>query len=284
MSRFGLRAFTTGFILACALAITSASGPSFRPTTTFKGSSLAGWHTVGDATWTAADGVITGTPAQPAGGWLVLDQAFQDVGVFASYRCSAGCQAGILIRADKAATGGMKGLAVPLDAPAGRGRANADPSAGFSGRARGPINLTTPLPPGVVTSPQYKPGDWNDVEVIADAAQVRALVNDGAVGLGPADPNAARFGSIALFVGGTGPVSFKNLGYRDLLLQSREAEKVGGRFRAQQLSDFYYSWGVGAADFNHDGVLDVVSGPHIFYGPAFTERREIYVQQAINPS
>src|ERR1043166_1840773 len=84
-----------------AIALVTGSGPSFRPTTTFKGSSLTGWHVLGDATWTAANGVITGTPAQPAGGWLVLDESFQDVGLFATYKCSAGCAAGVLIRAEK---------------------------------------------------------------------------------------------------------------------------------------------------------------------------------------
>ena len=50
------------------------------------------------------------------------------------------------------------------------------------------------------------------------------------------------------------------------------------------MSDFYYSWGAGAADINHDNVLDVVSGPHVFYGPDYRKRSEIYLQLTTNPS
>jgi hypothetical protein len=79
-------------------------------------------------------------------------------------------------------------------------------------------------------------------------------------------------------------VTFKDVAYKDLMLAVRAPEKVGSRFRMQQLSDFYYSWGASADDFNHDGVLDVLSGPHIFFGPDYTTRREIYLEQTINPS
>ena len=35
-------------------------GPSFRPDATVKGSTLAGWHIVGDATWRADNGELYG--------------------------------------------------------------------------------------------------------------------------------------------------------------------------------------------------------------------------------
>src|SRR5262245_28878593 len=271
--------FTTAALSTLTLTMAFGSGPSFRPTNTFKGSTLAGWHALGNAKWTAINGEITGAPAEQGGGWLVLDRSFQDVGFFATYKCSTGCVAGVLIRAEKTPDGGMKGVflsldvspprayAVTIDAqgkeltraalgrggrggagapPAGRqaGAAGArsaaegppDPAAGFSGRVRGPVNLSTPLPADVVTNPAYKAGDWNDVEIIADATNVRVMVNDSASGGGgPSDLDAGRYGPIALFVGGTGSVTFKDIAYRDLLLQPREPEKVGRRFRAQQL-------------------------------------------------
>ena len=175
-------------------------------------------------------------------------------------------------------------------APAARGRGQAaagpaDPAAGFSGRAPGPVTLTTPLPTGIVTARPLTPNEWNEVEIIADGSFVRLMVNDSAAGGGgPTNFDAGKYGPLALYVGGTGAVSFKDVGYRDLLLQPRDPESTGPRFKAQQLSDFYYSWGISAADFNRDGVLDVLSGPHIFYGPKYTTRREIYQQQTFNPS
>jgi hypothetical protein len=89
---------------------------------------------------------------------------------------------------------------------------------------------------------------------------------------------------VALYVGGTGEVRFKDVAYKDLNFRTRPGEQVSSRFRMQRLSDFYYAWGAGAADFNHDGVLDIVSGPHIYYGPEYTSRKEIYLALTTNPS
>ena len=77
---------------------------------------------------------------------------------------------------------------------------------------------------------------------------------------------------------------FKDIAYKDLSIQTRVPEELSKNFKMQRLSDFYYAWGAGAADFNHDGVLDVVAGPHIFWGPDYTTHREVYLQLATNPS
>ena len=37
-------------------------------------------------------------------------------------------------------------------------------------------------------------------------------------------------------------------------------------------------------DFNHDGVTDIVAGPHIYFGPDYTTSREIYLATTVNPS
>ena len=42
--------------------------------------------------------------------------------------------------------------------------------------------------------------------------------------------------------------------------------------------------GAAVADFNHDGVLDVIAGPYYYLGPDYTTYREIYLAQTINPS
>jgi Domain of Unknown Function (DUF1080) len=89
-------------------------GPSFTPDATVKGSSLAGWHVLGQADWKAQNGELIGTPKQPGGGWLVLDHSYQDVGLYASFRCAEGCKTGVLFRAEKTAQG-MKGIYVSLN-------------------------------------------------------------------------------------------------------------------------------------------------------------------------
>jgi putative membrane-bound dehydrogenase-like protein len=47
-------------------------------------------------------------------------------------------------------------------------------------------------------------------------------------------------------------------------------------FQKSQLSDQFFCEGANFGDFNHDGVMDVVSGPYWYAGPKFTERHEYY--------
>jgi hypothetical protein len=103
-------------IAAAAFVVVSAiltASQNFVPDVVFKGSSLTGWHKLGEADWRAENGEITGTPKAESGGWLVLDKGYQDVAVLASFRCAAGCKTGVLLRAEKTADG-MKGLYVSL--------------------------------------------------------------------------------------------------------------------------------------------------------------------------
>ena len=50
-------------------------------------------------------------------------------------------------------------------------------------------------------------------------------------------------------------------------------------FKKAQLSDQFFSEGAHFGDFNHDGVMDVVSGPYWYAGPKFTERHEYYAAE-----
>jgi hypothetical protein len=240
----------------------------------------------------------------------MLDRSLQDVAVFASFKCLQGCETGILLRAEKTSTG-MKGIyvaltgdltsyRVTLDAqgrmltreplrPGGgqmRIAPPADPNApargaGTPARGAGPA-VTLPVTP---PDASLKLGEWNTIELYLDANIIRPLLNNGGErGGGVADPEAGNFGPIGLYAGGSGEVRFKDVRYKDLAIQVRPSEKVSSNFRMQRLSDFYYSWGAGATDVNHDNVLDVISGPHVFYGPDYTKRSEIYLQLTSNPS
>src|ERR1035438_9240832 len=44
-----------------------------------------------------------------------------------------------------------------------------------------------------------------------------------------------------------------------------------------------YSWAAAVADFNHDGILDVASGPYYYLGPDYTKRKEIWAAATWNP-
>jgi hypothetical protein len=282
-----------------------------------KGSSLAGWRPLGQADWKAENGEIIGTP-KPAGsgGWLVLDRAYQDVGFYASFRCPSGCKTGVLLRAEKTAQG-MKGVYFALAGdeligyrlvldgegkevsrePLRRGGGQMriapalDPNAAARGTGAGPvraggpargaappINLPIPRP-----STDVRAGDWNTVELLINANIIRAFVNDGGE-LGYVTEDAdGSFGAVALYVGGTTDVRFKDVAYKDLGLHELAPEQVSNNFRKQQISDFYYSWGAAAGDFNRDGVLDVAAGPYYYLGPDYGKRREIFLGYVSNP-
>ena len=103
-------------IVAAALAsITHGASKNFAPDVVFAGSSLTGWPSIGQARWRAENGEIIGTPTAATGGWLLADRSYQDVAVFASFRCAAGCQTGVLLRAERTPDGGMKGVFVSLN-------------------------------------------------------------------------------------------------------------------------------------------------------------------------
>ena len=101
-----------GLLMASAALSTlplAGTRSTFIPYSTFKGSTLAGWHVLGSADWKAVDGELIGTPKSPEGGWLVLDKSFQDVEFGADFKCAGGCKTGVLLRAEKTPTG-MKGI------------------------------------------------------------------------------------------------------------------------------------------------------------------------------
>jgi 3-keto-disaccharide hydrolase/FG-GAP-like repeat len=296
----------TAAFTAIALTPVFASGPSFRPDVTMNGTNLNGWHTFGQADWRAEKGEISGTPLQSGSGWLVLDHSYQDTNFYTEFRCTGGCTTGVLFRAEKTSDGGMKGVFVSLSDPdIGAYAVTVDAQGKFVAqdklrrggglvRVAPPPAHDAPAPGGGFREPRpqvnlplkpddtsLRPNEWNSVEIFFDANIVRTFLNNGrengAIG-------NEGYGPMALYVGGSGEVDFKGLAYGDLGVKVRQPEEVSADFRKQRLSDFYYGWGSAAADFNHDGVLDVVSGPYIYYGPDYLKSREIWLAQPSNPT
>lgn len=281
-----------------------AGGPTFHPDVTFKGSSLSGWHTLGQANWHAENGELVGTPQGSDGGWLMLDKSYQDIGLYSDFRCTGGCEAGALFRIQKTADG-WKGVFVSLTEPEtpsydvtldaqgkiltrdklrrGGGLIRVAPAPNPNAAAR-PFRFSPPH--YNVTLPfnrpdtALRPNEWNSIEFLFDANIIRAILNTGPEAGGVADEG---YGPFALYVGGTGEVRFKDLAYKDLDLKVTEPTYTSPDFREQKISDFYYSMTAAAADFNHDGHLDIVSGPYIYYGPDFTKRREIALAETTSP-
>lgn len=307
-------------LLAGSLAAVQAAGPTFRPDAVFKGSTLTGWAPLGQAAWKAQNGEILGTPQSPDGGWLVLNKSYQDVAFFSNVTCTGGCKAGVLVRAEKTADGGMKGIfvsiadddlgsyAVTIDAQ-GRitsrnklGTAQAAPitqrgatggtppaPAAAAGRPAGPPQMPAGVVlPDLMSRPagEYKRGQTNNVDVTMALNNITVRFNGGSLGAagGATQDAMGKYGPLALYVGGTSAASFKDVAYADLNARPFEAEKASSNFRVRRLSEFYYSYSTAIADFNRDGNQDVVAGPYVYYGPDFTVGRQFYAGITYNPT
>ena len=85
----GIRVAGVVAVATLAAVWARAQGPAndFRPDSTFSGSTLAGWHTLGASQWKAQNGELTGIASGAGGGWLVLDESYQDLNFFARFRC-----------------------------------------------------------------------------------------------------------------------------------------------------------------------------------------------------
>ena len=92
------------------------------------------------------------------------------------------------------------------------------------------------------------------------------------------------YGPVALFVGGTGEVRYKDFAWKDLNSIAEPKESVSPRFDVQRVSSLYYGWGATTADINHDGTLDIVSGPFYYLGPGFTDRKMYREGRVFNAS
>ena len=278
-------------------ALKSPAGASFLADYIFSGSQLSGWHVLGQADWRAENGEIIGK-AHPGsnGGWLVLDKSYQDVLFFARFRAPAGSKTGVLVRAENTPDAGLKGIFVSLDPQDlnsyqlildsdGKeiSRSQLRPVPPDSNRFALPVAPGSQAAAPPPNSPKlFLVDDWNTIDVQMDANILRPHFNGGAGIRASAtdnDGSATGYGPIALYVGGTGEIRFKDVCYKDFSRLVTPLEKISSDYRMQRIDDFYFTWGTAVADVNRDGILDIVTGPYYYLGPDFTVKREITLAQ-----
>ena len=224
------------------------------------------------------------TPTGMKGIFLSLD-----AGEIGGYAVTVDANGKILTRERLRPGGGLMRIAPSAEAAAaaaaargaGAGRGAGAPG----GRGRGVLASGATLP-NLMDPPSFdlKPNDWNDLDAVIDANIFRPWVNTSGNGGGAADDDLGAFGPIAIYVGGSGQVHFRDVSYRDLSLKRVVPEQLSANYRILRLTPFYYSFASGAADFDRDGNMDIVSGPFIFLGPDFTKVREFYMALSTNPS
>ena len=295
--------------LACALsaviATTAFPAPkNFHPDATI--SSLAGTRVLGDAKWKMASDEIVGTAG--SGGGLLIGSPVQDAQMSASFRCTADCKPGVLLRVEQTPEG-AKGVLVSLSpGDLAAYRVTLDKNGAVTARqplepAPGMRRFTTSItadnvlvlgPPAPPAAPRaggggrrgptatVNPGGWNDVEIIVDENILRVNING--VDLLTADTGDATkgYGAAALYVE-AGEARFKDVSYKDLGPKNWGPAHVAKGFHVQTLTPFSYSYSADVADINRDGVLDVVSGPYYYLGPKYTQQHEIYTPETLNP-
>jgi hypothetical protein len=291
-------------------------GLSFSPDYSFKGSSLTGWKSLGNAAWQANNGEIT-VNANGGSAILASGKSFQDVAVHLLIKAAPGSEAGLLVRMEKT-DDGYKALLVSIkDNEANTYRVKLDAQGKELSRdvLRGAGNIirVAPKPPVVAPGAQPRRGgggnrpagpsdlpiprvssalvanDWNQFEIIVDFNIIRKFINDGGDFQGAATDDLVEnggqgYGPIALYAGGTGTVQFKDIKYKDVHVMYTPKEASSSRFKVQRISDMSYSFSANAADFNKDGIMDVVAGGYIYYGPEYTHYQEIYFAQTYNAS
>lgn len=297
--------------------------PLFEADAVIEGASLDGWKAFGEADWSVDDGVVTGRPTKPSGGWLLLDKDMSNVGFYSRILCTDDCRAGVLLRAEATSDGGLKGIyvafsdgekgiyALALDA---RGReisrtkvkegqslgglpnvmANTPPEilARIKQRSDDYRDVRPPeveLPEMTESTGAYRPGDWNALNVYLFQDALHPTVNGGPVGAGPLPQGVVTqeqgsYGAIALHVGGKGTARFDDVQYKDLLLRHRPQEQTSSGFEMRRLDSLFYSWSSLVGDYNRDGHQDIAAGPWIYYGPEYVEAREYYTPVAYNPT
>jgi hypothetical protein len=135
------------------MGVPVAGGPrTFVPDWTFSGSSLNGWQAMGQAEWRVENGEIVGRPKAAEGGWLVLNQQYQDVQLAGAFRCATGCVTGVMVRAERTPDG-IKGVYVSaMGGEAGAYAVRLDASGREVGRERlsggaGTIRIAPPPAP-----------------------------------------------------------------------------------------------------------------------------------------
>ena len=280
-NRYGAIVLTTAMAALVSLGVHADDPPDFKPDASFSGSSLKGWRTLGQVDWKAQNGELTGRPAAESGGWLVMEQPLQDLQFYANVRCDAKCRTGVLLRAEKTADGGLKGVFVSYNdgdfvsyvlTVNAQGQETARQRIG---------NPPTGNAAAAAASAALKPGDWNPIRINLWENVVRPVPGAG----GPLpEAGAPAYGSIALYAGGTGQVTFKDVAWKNVNRVTLPKEEVSSRFTMHQISTMYYGWSAAGADVNRDGTADVVSGPFYYLGPSYVDRHLYRVGRVFNPA
>jgi hypothetical protein len=280
-----------GGAVVAALLLTSVSAISASDSGTaalFDGKSLTGWHVQGGADWRVTNGAIVGVPKNGAGGWLVLSKGYEDLVLRLTFQCNGEC--GVLLRRRSTEGGGASGVYAPLAGEAAGTLLQVALDGQGNETSRKPLTVAGNPRPRIFSPLSITPGadGWTRAQivlygpVIPAPEDIRLRANWGSYRNLPFPPQVrVNFGDVALRVS-SGELRVKEISVEDLIRRrtGMPAEATDPAFRKVELTPLYFTEGAAAADFNHDGIMDVVAGPYYYPGPDYKTGIEIYPPQA----
>ncbi len=175
--------------------VSGASTQAGAWTTLFDGSSLDGWHVLGDANWELADGAVQ---ADSGSGFLVTEDSYEDFELTLEFWVDEPANSGIFIRcADPQSVRDTNSYEVNIY----------DTRADQTYRTGGIVHIAAP------TSVINAGGRWNTYEIAAQGTRLTVTLN----GTQTVDVQDTQFaaGPIALQYG-AGVVKFRNVRVRPL--------------------------------------------------------------------
>jgi hypothetical protein len=165
----------------------TANAADFKPL--WDGKSLAGWHIIDKGIWKIEDGAIHGThmKSEKSFGHLVTDKVYRNFDARLKFKALKG-NSGFYFRIEEKGNSGVTGFQAEIDAKK---------DVGGLYETNGRAWVVKPDAEKVKT--WFKPGEWNEMEVIAKDGDITVLVNGKKSAELKNDPGRAE-GHIALQV------------------------------------------------------------------------------------
>lgn len=133
----------------------------------FNGKDFAGWEKIGPGQWTIEDGVIQGTKAKEERehGHMITEKAYTDFAVRLQFKAIEG-NSGLYFRVEEGGRAGVLGFQSEIDP-------KSDPGGLYETGGRAWVKR----PDAELVKKHFKPGEWNEMAVVAWGDRIVTQVN-----------------------------------------------------------------------------------------------------------